>query len=374
MGGAAGPAASEAAAPEPPAPEDSRTVMALIPFWGGGEEIITQFGDVLYQTLEKGGAYRPDAIDMTNLPEDVPEGGFPPYVCPSPSLTKETPYAITGEITREESGGLYHLRLYLWEMANNRLLYSDEIVVQDKEECERFLPPTLEWLFSWLPDSSGNTAEQPPAEPLVVSPQAVEEYRLYLGLKLGSSIRFYYRPADAIFVENDVSHFFNIITGIQASYYFFPFLGVQAEALFTNDYAPYKSYNIQQTATTGSLSTNNSPFTAYSLMFPLSLKLTLRKPSFFASALVGGYFILPLGEMRNTALSGETFAYTVDPPLGYNVGIDLGTKLGPGNLFLDIRWAQDLGMTQTDSGTTVFRRSMVSIALGYELGFFPRNN
>jgi hypothetical protein len=306
---------------------------------------------------------------MKNLPDDVPEGGFPPYVCPSPSLTKTAPYAMTGELVFDEDG-LYHLRLYLWEMASVRLLYTDEIAVQDREECERFLPPTLEWLFSWVSRPEEPTAETPP---VIVSapPRTVEEHWLYLGLKVGSSLRFYYRPIASPFIDNDSHHYYNVIAGLQASVYFLPFLGLQVEGLFTNDYAPYRAYDSLDTVASGSLSWYNAPFSAYSLMFPLTLKATLRRSFMSASILAGAYYVMPMGKMRNQALGG-TFDYSLNPPLGYTAGINLGMKAGPGDVFLDIRWAQDLGETLTASGDSVYHRSMVSIALGYELGLFRR--
>jgi hypothetical protein len=342
--------------------DGEKPLVALVPFWGSDKDIIDQFGDVLRQGLENEGTYQPQVVDMENLPEDVPEGGFPPYVCPSPSLTKEAPYSVTGEIVRDESE-LYHLRLYLWEMANVRLIYTDEIVVQNREECERFLPSTLEWLFSWLP-----TAEQ--AQTAVEPPKTAEEYWLHLGLRLGSSLRFYYRPPDTLFMENDVHHYYNISVGIQATVNIFSFLGVQAEVLFTSDYAPYKAYDLQGIKTTDSLASYNAPFLSNSLMLPLLVKGTLKTDSFFAAALAGVYLTVPLGEMQNRALvpsSGGSFSYSVDPPLGYTAGINLGTKAGPGNLFLDLRWAQDIGMTRAKSGETIYRRSMISISIGYEL-------
>jgi hypothetical protein len=346
--------------------------VSLIAFWGSEERIIAQFGEVLRRSLENGGVYRPEVVDMQNLPPDVPEGGFPPYVCPSPSMTKTAPFAITGEIVRNDESGRYHLRLYLWEMANVRLLYTDEITAENEEECELFLPSALEWLFSWLPEGAAAQSEPLAPEAPLQTAQTVKDYRLHAGIKVGASLRFYYRPADDIFVESDVSHFFNITVGLQASYHFLPFLGVQAEALFTSDYAPYKSYNLQQTSNLGVLSSNNDAFTSYSLMIPLLLKGTLRSGSVFGSALAGLYFVVPLGNMRNSALGG-TFNWTVDPPLGYTAGFNVGAKAGPGNLFLDLRWAQDLGATRSNAGQMVYRRSMVSIALGYELGFLDRN-
>jgi hypothetical protein len=358
-----------------PSMRDYRTAIALVPLWGVDSDIVAEFGEVLRDNLERGGTYRPVPVDMERLPADVPPGGFPPYVCPSPSLTGQAPYSITGEVVQDESDA-YHLRLYLWEMANARLAYTDEITVRDREECERFLPPSLEWLLSHLPE--------PPWKPAAPAPVPVTEdsglrlpvpdyYRLYLGMKVGSAFRFYSRPPDSVFLEDDVAYFFNISAGFQFAWYFLPFLGLQAEVEFTSDHAPFRTVNKNKT---DSLSAYNAPFTSYSLSFPLLLKYSFRRNAFVISALAGGYLFVPLGDMRNEALvpdSGGLFNYGMEPPIGYIAGIDLGTKIGPGNLFLDLRWAQDLGMIRAVSGETVYKRGMFSIAIGYELGFVPGN-
>ena len=356
-----------------PSSRDYRAAIALVPLWGTDGEIIAQCGEALRDTLEEGGTYRPLPVDMEHLPADVPPGGFPPYVCPSPSLTGQAPYAITGEVVQDASEA-YHLRLYLWEMENTRLAYTDEITIRDREECERFLPPALEWLLSHLPE--------PPWKPAAAAPAPAGEasrlrlptpdyYRLYLGMKVGSAFRFYSRPPDGFFLEDDVAYFFNVAAGVQLAWHFLPFLGVQAEAEFASDHAPFRTVNKNNT---DSLSAYNAPFTAYSLSFPLLLKYSFRRNAFVISALAGGYLFLPLDYMRNEALvpgSGGLFGYSMEPPLGYIAGIDLGTKIGPGNLFLDLRWAQDLGTIRAASGETAYKRGMFSIAIGYELGFVP---
>ncbi|GHU14297.1 hypothetical protein FACS1894161_4900 [Spirochaetia bacterium] len=333
------------------------TDIALVPFWGVDQNIITQFGNVLQANLEKNEAYTPLPVDMTNLPEDVPEGGFPPYICPSPSLIKESPYAITGELTRNEDEDLYHLRLYLWEMESSRLLCSDELAAGDRQQCETVLPSLLEWMLSWT--------AKPGKETLAAA--VPEENWLYLGLRLGPSLRIYSRPEEAPILEKEVTHYFNISAAFQAAFEFLPFLGVQAELVFTTDYAPFSAYNnVSQEFKT-------DPMSSASLMFPLLLKYTFRKNSLFASALGGLYFTLPLGEMENDIFGGN-FEYSVDPPVGYTLGIDLGMKMGPGFLFLDLRWAADLGTTVIkDTGQTLYKRSMVSLCVGYQLGFFAKN-
>jgi hypothetical protein len=347
-----------------------KMAVALIPFWGADGDIRDQFGESLWLAVDQMNAYRPVRVDMEHLPADVPEGGFPPYVCPSPSLTADMPYALTGEVLPDGETGLYHLRLYLWEMAHNRLLYSDELTAENREEADSGLPALVKWLFSRA-DSPPTAADEAGFE-LFLPPSNPVEHWLFLGLRAGTSLRFYSRPQAEPFVEKDVHHYFNLNIALQASVHFNSLLGVQAEAIFTTDYAPFKSYAITGGSVTNTLSLYDAPITAWSLMVPLALKIPHRDAPLRAAGLAGLYLAAPLGTMQNNVMGG-TFGYALTVPIGYTLGIDLGMKAGPGYLFLDLRWAQDLGDTvKAGSQELIYRRSMISLSAGYELGFFRK--
>ena len=130
---------------------DSRELVALIPFWGENEEMIEEFGEELFYSVDDMYEYRPWVVDMTDIPPDVPEGGFPPYICPSPSLTGEALYALTGDLEWDDFTYMWRMRLYLWRMADNRLIYTDELNAYDTEGARFGLPAMVEWLFSWIP-------------------------------------------------------------------------------------------------------------------------------------------------------------------------------------------------------------------------------
>jgi len=123
--------------------------VALVPFWGSEQNIINQFGTELYTAVGNMKDFQPVRIDMTNLPKDVPEGGFPPFICPSPSLIKTNPLALTGEVTRTDTGSL-SLRLYLWEMADTRLVYTSKLTARNMSEYRLLLPELLKKLFSQI--------------------------------------------------------------------------------------------------------------------------------------------------------------------------------------------------------------------------------
>jgi hypothetical protein len=333
-----------------------RDTIALVPFWGN--PIAAEFGNVLNMTLRNNARYRPFPVDMVNLPPDVPEGGFPPYICPSPSLTAGSPYAMTGEVVWSDDYNIYVLRLYLWEMETRRLVSSDEMQAADKAGCEAVLPPLLEWMLSWLPAPEEQAA--------------AKGKWLYLGLRAGPSFGFYQRPIREPFVEQQADNYYNINAAVQASAELLSFLAIQTEMVFTRDYAPFVSYQIVSPPSGGNmLELEAAPFVSWSMMIPLSLKLTIRKPKYFAAVLGGAYLTLPLGEMWNES-PGDGFKYSVKPPFGITAGINSGVKAGPGYIFLDIRWNADLGETVKDSGEAIYKRGMVSLSLGYEIGFFTK--
>jgi hypothetical protein len=349
-------AASESAGPEK---------VALHPFKGSPDDIASQFFQIEQQALPGVGNYTPFLIDMNNLPDDVPPGGFPAYVCPSPSITGDSTYAVTGEVTPDtDDSSSYHLRLYLWEMSETRLIYSDELSARDQSECETNLPPLLTWLFSWIKKNDGSAAQA------AQSPASEPEKWLYLGLRAGSSLRFFAREDASPFLEDQRMHFFNFNAALQASVHLLSFLDVQTEIILTNEYAPF-TYKDKNSAV------DTTPFTALSMMIPVLARFNMRKGPLVAGVVGGLYFALPLGQMNNDAPDpdyGGSYDFKLDLPVGYMAGVNVGMKLGPGWLFLDVRWAADLGETQSDGGAPLYRRSMVMINIGYEMGFFTKKN
>ena len=100
--------------------------------------------------IVSGGKYIAFNIDLSRLPPDVPEGGFPPWICPSPSITASAAYAITGEAAPDpDTPEAFRMRLYLWKMEGARLLGSDEMTVTGPEDLEA-TPAFIEWVLSWI--------------------------------------------------------------------------------------------------------------------------------------------------------------------------------------------------------------------------------
>jgi hypothetical protein len=86
------------------------------------------------------------------------------------------------------------------------------------------------------------------------------------------------------------------------------------------------------------------------------------------------YFPVQLGESKYTdrALNIEEHG-TITAPMGFAAGGSAGVKFGPGVLFLDARFMMDFDVTHftsTSQDADIYKRSVVSLGIGYEIGLF----
>jgi hypothetical protein len=358
--------------------------VALIPFWGPDEQLIREFGEELYNGVNNLQGFRSINIDMTNLPEDVPEGGFPPYISPAPSLVKTNPLAITGEITADpDDDEWWHLRLYLWEMIPEpRLVFSDQLTAYDREECAAALPGMLDWLFGWLKKGGKGTGvgEGEGGDTTNIG-GARETFRntamplhwMYVGVRGGlSPLRMQTAPTEFSFKPNedpdwgkwegvDLDKFnkhvlnewqtYNVALSFNIAFFpdsvpFFSRFGLQVEGVFKWDTNPIETMTIVPGALL--------KFQAY------------REGDLLISLFGGAYTpILPLGETEKLIRYSEKF------PVGWTVGGSFGSRLEgiPGVFFIDIRWSQDLFNTYVLADDEGYKRRELAISVGYEFGF-----
>ena len=329
-----------------------KKTVALVPFWGSDERIIRQFGDELFTGVNRMSDFMPTPVDMNNLPPDVPEGGNPPYICPSPSLIRDNPYALTGELSYEDETELWHLRLYLWQMSDTRLIYSDELAVYDRDGCAMSLPGMLDWLFSWVPrDVQPDTG----AQTKVVYFAATEPDKwLYLGASLGGSMRVYsnmpnhYPPYN----RNIITLYDNLNLSIHANVQIFSIFGLQLDAIYTNILNEY-------------------PLEGWSFTFPLMARASYRNGTLSAAVMAGAYYSLPVEELMG---DDARFPYFLDDPaLGFTCGALIGTKAGPGYIYIDIRFFGDFkDSTDKYTGQPGYRRNVASACIGYEMGLLKK--
>jgi hypothetical protein len=126
--------------------------------------------------------------------------------------------------------------------------------------------------------------------------------------------------------------------------------------------------------TTSAYDRYTDDFTAFSFQFPFIVKLDFYPGNFRLSPFIGMYYLLPLGKLEaSNSLNNDkgSLSYKVSPSAGFLGGLSGAMKFGPGMLIADLRYAADLGDFET-ADTELFKRSMISFTVGYELGFFTK--
>jgi hypothetical protein len=339
--------------------------VALIPFWGSNPQIIQEFGEELYKGVNDMSGFRSAVIDMNNLPEDVPEGGFPPYICPSPSLTKTHPLALTGEMTPDpDDEEFWHLRLYLWEMGDTRLVFSDELTAYDRNDCAIALPGMLEWLFSWLtkggassgtggvsvpgPDSGFGTARE------VFITTSMPLHWMYIGGRGGlTPLRMQAEPG---WEDPDTRHVANHWQTMNAALSFTASLAPESVPFFSRFAAQIE----------GVLNYDWAPITVMTISPGALLKFQAYRQGNMLFSLFGGAY--------TSMLLSDTIAYDSAFPIGLHFGLSFGAKLDPlpGIFFIDMRFSMDMFNTYVRADDEGYKRRSVTISFGYEYGVITK--
>jgi hypothetical protein len=193
---------------------------------------------------------------------------------------------------------------------------------------------------------------------------------LYLGVRVGPSLRFYTPSGDTPHTGGDTQSV-SMETAFQGSVQILSFLSVQGELVFTWDNALVWNYQ----GTSGAIDRYTWSYTGFSLQFPLMARLDFYPGSFRVSPFFGVYCLLPLGKLKQTnPLNNDSYSWSwrVSPPVGLLGGLSGALKLGPGMIIADIRYAADLGDTE-GGDIKAYRRRDLSLTVGYELGFFTKN-
>ncbi|MDR0642699.1 MAG: hypothetical protein LBG07_09600 [Treponema sp.] len=197
---------------------------------------------------------------------------------------------------------------------------------------------------------------------------------LYLGARVGPSLRFYTPSGDTPYTGGGAQGF-SVDAAVFATLQIFSRLSLQGEAVFTWDRASswdYQGQNVQQ------ISRYTKDFSSLSLSFPLTVKWNFYPGNFRLSPFAGVYAMVPLGKMeKKTSIPSnqttERFSYEISPPLGFLGGLTTALKLGPGMIFADLRYAIDFAEPKPRNGDMEsYRRSMISLCLGYEWAFFTK--
>jgi hypothetical protein len=197
---------------------------------------------------------------------------------------------------------------------------------------------------------------------------------LFLGVRAGSSVRFYTPSGDTVFTGGD-AYGLAPEAGVHADIRIVPLFGIQAEAVFTWDNASIWKYGLN--ADEDDLDRYTRYYRSFSLHFPLTAKLNFYPGKFRISPFLGGYYVLPLGKLKtgdSRKNNDESFSFSVSLPFGLLGGIGIAYPLGPGVIFADLRYAADLGEPELDGGGGIetYKRYAVSLSLGFEFGLFHR--
>lgn len=333
--------------------------------------------------------FRPFPIDLTRLPPDVPAGGFPPWVCPSPVITGGASYALTGEsVPDADAPGNVRIRLYLWRMEGARLLGSDEMTVSGRADIEMATPFFLEWVFSWIePTAEPETIVLTERERVYVEVeverivevkrfvdvgirQPYEPSWLYLGIRLGGGgSRWVF---DEIFARGvvDTKTFISANIALYAELAITNLFSLQTEANFIMDIGRAETLPDTYPNSEGTLST-------LGLQIPLLLKFTLRNERLKAGIFAGPYFYFPLGQ-HSCCNAGacnyvkRDFEYAAVP--GILFGMNFGWRMGRGNIILDGRIEYDGLWFESDTISKIHYRTNFRFNIGYEIGFFSKRN
>jgi hypothetical protein len=300
------------------------------------------------------GIYRSYTIDLVNnRPADVPPGGFPPYICPSPSLTADAAYAITGEIgENRDNPGEYWMRIYLWQMDKGRLLASDMINASDRESCAASYPYVLGYLYSII-DENKQIAAQPQ-----IFPQQAEQlqavYRptskprptqnwLNLGLHGGAGNSTWFDGESAY-------SFLNINAAFQVGVNLFSHFTIQTEANLNGHYV-FEDFDTH----------------FWQMTVPLLFKFPFQSDPLKTSIYLGPYVSFPMPGSESLYYKDVEFFKLI----GICYGVSVGWKLGPGYFFVDGRFSHLLFFS--DDGIKYPSNAAV-FSIGYEIDIIRKKS
>jgi hypothetical protein len=214
--------------------------------------------------------------------------------------------------------------------------------------------------------------EEPAAEAEAVSDStSYENHWLFLGARLGPSLRIYTPPGDTAFTDGD-NYGLSLDAGFQAGVQIVPLFSIQAEIVFSWDNASVWFYALNSNGF--DLDRHSREFEVFSLQIPLTAKLNFYPGKFRVSPFFGAYVFFPLGMMtiKDPLTGEESVPYSFSPPLGIVGGVSAAFPVGPGMFFVDLRYSADLGLSEADGMGDVYRRGSVALCAGYEWAFLRK--
>jgi hypothetical protein len=343
---------------------DGKAIVSILPFIGE-EEDAGAFNAAVSDAVRRLAKYSPRNINAqatqafgVGIPTDMP---------PIREMVPGVRYALTGGVYPGTYEGQSYLQLWLWDMRTSTMIYTDDLVYENRAEGLESLPGLVEWLFSHITE----TVEEPESE----SEPVWIDKRINLGIRSGVSQRWYTAPDE----NGPGAHALVYEGGVFASVFLNSLFSLQLEANFSFDNLVYRGITDTAAGTAAPYTPvyANERHTAYSLAIPLLFKANLRTRLVRFAPFAGIYAFLPLGEAdyKNNPM-GKTGSYTwsASVPLGCVLGLEAAVRCGPGLLLADIRYSGDFDdIVIQDDVETSYKRGALSITLGYAFGFITMN-
>jgi hypothetical protein len=276
---------------------------------------------------------------------------------------EDSDFYMTITVEKDEDANAVSLALY--NTKTKDMTGSSMMGYEALAEMDKWNSYLVKEVMARAPGAAGR-ASGAKAKPSSVAPQ----YWLYAGARGGYSMRFYMDTGENYeFITEEWTRGNTFEAGARLSGQIVPFLAIQAEALITRDTAIYKQ----------SKKAPEVEFKTLSLMFPLVGKITFRPGQWLIAPLGGVYMNVGIGEMTVIVEKTESkTAWKWDDKLhglGWTAGLEVGGHVGPGTLFLDLRYSHDIGNTMTTEKkveTGVYGRDGATVSLGYDFGIFRK--
>jgi hypothetical protein len=375
-----------------PCPGMAQTAVpvAIMPFVGDdlGQSLLLH--EAVIAELEGMSGYIPLPVSADDFPETR---SLSPNEPPSPNILGNSTYVLTGEYYADIDDE-WHFQFWLWRSATGALVYTDELTAQDVDEARTYLPALMAWAFSLVPvdtivirqevPAAVETAKEPaPAssEP-IAAPNAREKEPvnylnrwLYLGGRIGGAFSTYRLDGFKEY-ELNAGQSLGYEASLLLAFRFLSFMSIQAEAVFSPDTAIFRAPAIQPPAGSDFIYYTEI-YQARSLIFPVVLKFPIQLNYLLLSPYAGGFVGLPLGEMEKASAdpygSKGSFAFEQALPLGLVGGLEMGVALGPGVVFVDLRYGLDLDKTRiSDDRGLKYTRHRITFSLGYQFALFEK--
>jgi TolB-like protein len=228
---------------------------------------------------------------------------------------------------------------------------------------------------------------------------------MYLGLSGSGGINTGYSGSstEPIFNFDSIESSFGVNGAFFINGQITDWLGIQTEFMYTHDRIKIQTASGSVVETVNADGTpgmnldsggGDGEFTFSSFMIPVLAKITYKPGDFYIAGLGGIYFSIPFGKMQfdGTLQAGE-WQGTFKPQninMGLMFGGNIGYHLGPGILFVDVRYVMDLTNVKFEpTGGTwsmwndysskwrympdlEFSRKKILFGIGYQIGFFNK--